>query len=43
MDAIDVARVHGKANLTHLARRVKCSRCLREDAKLTVLRPVYPD
>lgn len=43
MDAIDVARVHGNANLTHLAPRLKCARCKRKEAKLTVLGPVYPD
>jgi hypothetical protein len=33
--------VHGSANLTHLAPRLKCSRCKRKEAKLTVLGPVY--
>jgi hypothetical protein len=43
MDAVEIARVHGNANLTHLAPRLKCSRCKRKEAKLTVLGPVYPD
>ena len=42
MDAIDVARVHGNANLTHLAPRLKCKRCKKKEARLTVLPPVYP-
>jgi hypothetical protein len=37
MDAVDVARVHGNANLTHLAPRLKCRRCNKKEAKLTVL------
>lgn len=43
MDAIEVARAHGSANLTHLAPRLKCRRCKKKEAKLTVLGPVYPD
>jgi hypothetical protein len=35
-------RVHGNANLTHLAPRLKCRHCKQKAAKLTVLGPVYP-
>ena len=43
MNGVEVARVHGNANLTHLAPRLKCRRCRKKEAKLTVLGPVYPD
>ena len=42
MNAVEVARVHGNANLTHLAPRLKCKRCGRKEARTTVLPPVYP-
>ena len=37
MNGVEVHRVHGNANLTHLARRLKCSRCKKKEAKLTML------
>jgi hypothetical protein len=40
MNGIEVARVHGNANLTHLAPRLKCRRCNNKAAKLAVLPPV---
>ncbi|HEY4071262.1 MAG TPA: hypothetical protein VGM04_06880 [Sphingomicrobium sp.] len=43
MNAVEVHRVHGNANLIHLAPRLKCRRCGKKAAKLTVLGPVYPD
>ena len=43
MNGGDVVRVHGTRRLEQLAPRLKCSRCKRKDAKLTVLGPVYPD
>ena len=43
MNGIDVYRVHGNQQLSQLAPRLKCSRCRKKAAKLTVLGPVYPD
>jgi hypothetical protein len=43
MNRIDVARVHGNAQLSQLTPRLKCHRCRRNEAKLTVLGPVYSD
>jgi hypothetical protein len=43
MNGVEVARVHGNANLTHLAPGLKCSRRKRKEAKLTLLGRVYPD
>jgi hypothetical protein len=40
MNGVEVHPVHGDANLTP---RLKCRRCYRKAAKLTVLGPVYPD
>ena len=42
LTAPEVHSVHGNASLTHLAPRLKCRRCKRKAAKLTVLGPVYP-
>ena len=38
----DVARIHPTGRIEQLARRLKCSRCGKKEAKLTVLGPVYP-
>ena len=43
MKGVEVARVHGTRNFHHLVPRLKCRRCRRKAAKLTVLGPVYPD
>ena len=43
MNGIEVARVHGNRRFAQLAPRLKCSRCRKKSAKLTVLGPVYPD
>jgi len=43
MSGIEVARVHGKGRFPQLAPRLKCSRCGKKAARLTVLPPVYPD
>ena len=40
MDAIEVARLHGMRQLAQLAPRLKCERCGKKEAKLTVLGPV---
>ena len=42
MNGAEVARVHGNRQLAQLAPRLKCHRCRRKEAKLTVLGPVYP-
>ena len=39
MNGVEVHRVHGNANLAHLAPRLKCRRCGKKEAKLTVLPP----
>ena len=38
--AAEVVQVHGRARLDLLPRRLKCSRCGRKAAKLTVLDPL---
>ena len=43
LSGIDVHRVHGSQQLSQLAPRLKCARCKKKAAKLTVLGPVYPD
>jgi hypothetical protein len=43
MNGVEVARVHGNRQLSQLAPRLKCHRCRKKEAKLTVLGPVYPD
>lgn len=43
MNGVEVARVHGNRQLSKLAPRLKCHRCRKKEAKLTVLGPVYPD
>jgi len=43
MNGVDVARVHGNAQISQLTPRLKCHRWRRNEAKLTVLGPVYPD
>jgi len=43
MNGIEVARVQGNRQFAQLAPRLKCSRCRKKAAKLTVLGPVYPD
>ena len=39
----EVYSVHGNRQFALLAPRLKCSRCRKKEAKLTVLGPVYPD
>ena len=39
MNGVEVHRVHGNANLTHLAPRLQCRRCRKKESKLTVLPP----
>ena len=41
-NAVDVYNVHGNRQLTQLARRLKCRRCKKKEAKVTVLDPVWP-
>jgi hypothetical protein len=43
MSGVEVMQVHGNARLEQLRPRLKCRRCKRKAAKLTVLPPVYPD
>ncbi len=43
LNGIEVARVHGNAQLSQLTPRLKCHRCRRKEAKLTVLGSVYPE
>jgi hypothetical protein len=38
-----VHQLHGSRPLKRLAPRLKCRRCGKKGAKLTVLGPVYPD
>jgi len=40
MSATEAVQVHGRARLDLLPRRLKCSRCGRKAAKLTVLDPL---
>ena len=40
MSAAEAVQVHGRARLDLLPRRLKCSRCGRKAAKLTVLDPL---
>jgi hypothetical protein len=40
MSAAEAVQVHGRARLGLLPRRLKCSRCGRTAAKLTVLDPL---
>ena len=42
MSGVEVMQVHGNATLERLRPRLKCRRCKRKAAKLTVLPPVYP-
>jgi hypothetical protein len=42
LNGVEVHGVHGNAQLSQLAPRLKCSRCRQKEAKLTVLGPVYP-
>ena len=42
MNGVDVHHVHGNRQLALLAPRLKCRRCRKKEAKLTVLGPVYP-
>ena len=39
----EILSVHGNRQFAQLAPRLKCSRCRKKAAKLTVLGPVYPD
>ena len=43
LSGIEVARVHGSKRFEQLAPRLKCKRCRKKAARLTVLPPVYPD
>jgi len=43
MSGVEVFHVHGKGRFAQLAPRLKCRRCRKKAAKLTVLGPVYPD
>jgi hypothetical protein len=42
MNGVEVLNVHGNRQLSQLAPRLKCRRCGRKAAKLTVLDPIYP-
>ena len=41
-NGVDVYNVHGNRQLNQLARRLKCRRCKKKEAKVTVLDPVWP-
>lgn len=43
MNGVDVHHANGNRQLTQLAPRLKCRRCRKKAAKLTVLPPVWPD
>ena len=43
MNAVEVHQLNGNRQLAQLAPRLKCRRCRRKAAKLTVLDPVWPD
>ena len=43
MNGVDVHHANGNRQLTQLAPRLRCRRCRKKAAKLTVLPPVWPD
>jgi len=43
MNGVEVHQLHGNRQLSQLAPRLKCRRCRRKAAKLTVLDPIWPD
>ena len=43
MNAVEVHQLNGNRQLSQLAPRLKCRRCRRKAAKLTVLDPIWPD
>jgi rubredoxin len=43
LNGAEVHRINGNRHFAELARRLKCRRCHRKAAKLTVLDPVWPD
>jgi hypothetical protein len=43
MNAVDVHHANGNRQLAQLAPRLKCKRCRKKAAKLTVLPPAWPD
>jgi hypothetical protein len=42
-NGVEVHHVHSNRQLTQLARRLKCKRCKKKAAKITLLDPIYPD
>jgi rubredoxin len=43
LSGVEVHQVHGNRQFAQLAPRLKCRRCRKKAAKLTVLDPIYPD
>ena len=43
MNAVDVHHANGNRQLAQLGPRLKCKRCRKKAAKLTVLPPIWPD
>ena len=43
MSAVDVHHANGNRQLAQLAPRLKCKRCRKKAAKLTVLPPIWPE
>ena len=42
-NGVEVHQVHGTLQLSQLAPRLKCKRCKKKAARLTVLDPVWPN
>ena len=43
MNGAEVHQAHGNRQLSQLAARLKCRRCRKKAAKLTLVEPIYPD
>jgi hypothetical protein len=43
LNGVEVYSIHGNRQLVHLAPRLKCKRCKKKAAKVTLLDPVWPD
>jgi hypothetical protein len=42
LNGVEVHRINGNRQFAQLAPRLKCKRCKKKEARLTVLPPVYP-
>jgi cytochrome c-type biogenesis protein CcmH/NrfF len=42
MNGVQVYQVNGNRQFAQLAKRLKCKRCRKKEAKLTVLDPIWP-